>query len=252
MLRLFRNFRRRLLIDGKFGKYLLYAIGEIIILIMGIVFALQVNNWNEKRLDRITEILILKAIKLELGTQLRHFQTTIDLNKEVIVSSQIILDHLENDLTYNDSLAYHFLAANYITGFSYSKGAFETLKSTSVNIITNEKLRIQIIDLYEVSFEHMVYLCDHLQGYYDHAALNIFDSRFDQAEYFDDPMTEKEWDGEMIPLDFERLKNDPKYKYFVKTFKNATDYFLNDLLVSQSVIAQIVLDIEKEIEELEK
>ena len=49
MLRFFRQIRQRLLSDNKFSKYLLYAIGEIVLVVIGILIALQINNWNEDR-----------------------------------------------------------------------------------------------------------------------------------------------------------------------------------------------------------
>ena len=49
MLRLFRQIRQRLLTDNRFGKYLLYAIGEILLVVLGILIALQVDSWNEER-----------------------------------------------------------------------------------------------------------------------------------------------------------------------------------------------------------
>ncbi|EDM43352.1 beta-lactamase [unidentified eubacterium SCB49] len=49
MIKFFRKIRQNLISDGKTGKYLKYAIGEIILVVIGIVFALQINNWNENR-----------------------------------------------------------------------------------------------------------------------------------------------------------------------------------------------------------
>ena len=49
MLKLFSNIRRNLLSDNKKGKYLKYAIGEVVLVMVGILLALQVNNWNEDR-----------------------------------------------------------------------------------------------------------------------------------------------------------------------------------------------------------
>lgn len=51
MLRLFRRIRQKLLTENKVSKYLLYAVGEILLVVIGILIALQVNNWNEKRLE---------------------------------------------------------------------------------------------------------------------------------------------------------------------------------------------------------
>ncbi len=66
MIKFFRQIRQRLLRDNKFSKYLLYAVGEILLVVIGILIALQVNNWNEVRLERENEILIARDVYLEL------------------------------------------------------------------------------------------------------------------------------------------------------------------------------------------
>ncbi|MGB5405151.1 MAG: DUF6090 family protein, partial [Robiginitalea sp.] len=52
MLRFFRQIRQRLLTDNKFSKYLLYAIGEILLVVIGILIALQIDNWNEENKEK--------------------------------------------------------------------------------------------------------------------------------------------------------------------------------------------------------
>jgi hypothetical protein len=51
MITLFRRIRQKLIDSGSFTKYLLYAIGEILLVVIGILIALQVNNWNQDRLE---------------------------------------------------------------------------------------------------------------------------------------------------------------------------------------------------------
>ncbi len=63
MIKFFRRIRKRLLTENKFSKYLLYAIGEIALVMIGILLALQVNNWNEERKERHVELDILRQIK---------------------------------------------------------------------------------------------------------------------------------------------------------------------------------------------
>jgi len=51
MIKFFRKIRQQLLTENKFSKYLLYAVGEIVLVIIGILFALQINNWNNEKND---------------------------------------------------------------------------------------------------------------------------------------------------------------------------------------------------------
>ena len=67
MIKFFRKIRQNLLSQGKTGKYFKYAIGEIILVVIGILIALQINNWNEYQKDRKSEQLRLHKIgKLKL------------------------------------------------------------------------------------------------------------------------------------------------------------------------------------------
>ena len=66
MLKFFRHIRQSLLIENKFSKYILYAIGEIILVVIGILIALQINNWNTARQNNITNTKLLEKLKIEL------------------------------------------------------------------------------------------------------------------------------------------------------------------------------------------
>jgi hypothetical protein len=66
MIKFFRKIRQNLLMENKTGKYFKYAIGEILLVVIGIIIALQLNNWNESRNLSYKEIISLKALKSEL------------------------------------------------------------------------------------------------------------------------------------------------------------------------------------------
>lgn len=248
----FKYLRRRMLTNKKFGKYLFYAIGEILILAMGILFALQVDRWDQQRLNKTVEISILKAIKTELEEDLATLQIEdLPILKEVLVSSDIIMNHIEKDLPYNDSLAYHFIASFYTTHLIYNKGAITTLRSIGVNTITNEKLRNWIINLYDEDFDFLDYFGAHQDNYHTHVRNFILYSRFDEL-LFDDLMTKAEFDGSLIPLDYESLKNDSDFLFHLKSYKNLTWLYLKTFLETESEISQVISNIEAELNELEK
>lgn len=74
MLRFFRKIRQNLLQQGKVSRYLAYALGEILLIMIGIFLALQLNNWNDRRLDQIEEQEILARLLIEVQTPLDIFQ----------------------------------------------------------------------------------------------------------------------------------------------------------------------------------
>ena len=90
MLRFFRQLRQRLLAENKFSKYLLYATGEILLVVIGIIFALQVNNWNEQQ----------KQVQ-DLHSHLKALILDLDLDIEML---KIREDQAQNNYLYCDSL----------------------------------------------------------------------------------------------------------------------------------------------------
>jgi Family of unknown function (DUF6090) len=82
MIKFFRKIRYDLMGENKTGKYLKYAIGEIILVVIGILIALQINNWNENRLNKIEATNYLKQIKAELVLDVANFKKDIaDIQK---------------------------------------------------------------------------------------------------------------------------------------------------------------------------
>ena len=67
MLRFFRQIRQRMLTHNKFSKYLLYAVGEILLVVIGILIALQIDNWNQERIFRAQQYSLLKDLALAGG-----------------------------------------------------------------------------------------------------------------------------------------------------------------------------------------
>ena len=65
MIKFFRSIRQRLLSENKFSKYLIYAIGEIVLVVIGILIALQINNWNESKKNSKKEFYLLQQLQKE-------------------------------------------------------------------------------------------------------------------------------------------------------------------------------------------
>ncbi|MBW2938062.1 hypothetical protein KXJ69_08085 [Aureisphaera sp. CAU 1614] len=153
MIKFFRNIRKNLLSQGKTGKYFKYAIGEIILVVIGILIALQINNWNEanKRVDQEEKMLI------ELLVNLRKDSIDNAINarwyERVEKSAVIINQTLEQRIPWHDSLATHF-GNLYTHGIStYNTSAFENLKSIGFNLISNDSIRIALTNLYGISYK---------------------------------------------------------------------------------------------------
>jgi hypothetical protein len=153
MIKFFRKIRQNLLTENKFSKYLLYAIGEIVLVVIGILIALSINNWNEERKLKSVEIKILQDLKNDIQENIGNLNKGIYqleiANKDI---SKVLLMY-EQKTPYNDSLLPAF--ANFLGQWDpdFTYAGFENLKNLGVNIISNTTLRKQIINLIEVEMD---------------------------------------------------------------------------------------------------
>lgn len=93
MIKFFRRIRQKLVTENRFSKYLIYAIGEIVLMVIGILIALQINNWNESRIQKnqleanYNNILEEISIASKLSVfRLGSIETTISANKAVLTA----------------------------------------------------------------------------------------------------------------------------------------------------------------------
>ncbi len=84
MITIFKKIRRRLLSENNTGKYLKYAVGEIMLVVIGILIALSINNWNEVRKDRIEEQKVLKTLKSNFESNKTQLRDNINETEELV------------------------------------------------------------------------------------------------------------------------------------------------------------------------
>ena len=96
MIKFFRKIRQNLLSEGKTGQYLKYALGEIILVVIGILIALQINNWNQLRKDEIKEQVILKQLQEDYRANLLQLEQKIDSREKMITSALRLLRAFDN------------------------------------------------------------------------------------------------------------------------------------------------------------
>ncbi|BAO76278.1 DUF6090 family protein [Winogradskyella sp. PG-2] len=158
MIKFFRRIRQQLLSEGKTAKYFKYAIGEIILVVIGILLALQINNWNESRKNRTYEQEILYLINQNLKKD--SIALSIELNK-LRVSNELTGRLLEQVSVgnYNDSLNHWLGKIISFERFKSQSSAFEVLKSKGIDIISNTELQLELISYYDESV-HNVYVAN--------------------------------------------------------------------------------------------
>lgn len=150
MLKIFRNIRRQLIDSGKAKNYLLYAIGEITLIVIGILIALQINNWNEARKSASLELKILKGLNMDLEANVQRIHAAIQNDSFLVENNESLLKILKNEKSvYHDSLSSKFAYIEWYDAFTPKSLAYETLKSKGLETITNDALRAEIVVLYD-------------------------------------------------------------------------------------------------------
>ena len=99
MIKFFRNIRQKLIMENKTSRYLKYAIGEIILVVIGILIALQINNWNEERLERNREKITIQNLHTEFQENLRDLDTTNRILLRTISSTEKIFGMFQPAIT---------------------------------------------------------------------------------------------------------------------------------------------------------
>ena len=102
MIKLFRKIRHRLLSEGRFTKYLIYAIGEIILVVIGILIALQINNWNQWRQEREMEQTVLEQLKKDYVSNLAQLEQKMEIRNTLINAAISILEQVSRDSLIGD------------------------------------------------------------------------------------------------------------------------------------------------------
>ena len=156
MIKLFRSIRKRLLSTGNSSKYLTYAVGEIALVVLGILIALQINNWNNDRLNVQKEIWYLDNIANDMFNQKSGLLLLKDeYQKSKDVAEQLLLD-FKTQKGYHtiDSLSHKL--NRLMTSYLYpniDNTYKEMVSSGQVSLIENDSLILEIIDFYIFSAE---------------------------------------------------------------------------------------------------
>ncbi|MFN1834948.1 DUF6090 family protein [Balneola sp. MJW-20] len=171
MITLFRRIREKLIKSGSLTKYLLYAIGEILLVVIGILIALQVNNWNEERRDSDLESNYLTLLKEELQNNADFIQRFyLDRYERKASALNMVRDHYQGTYAIEDSLAYA-LEVGYGAVFStqaiISNAAVyqEIISTGNLTVISDEDLRYQLMQYYSLMDSYMTGLKEYKSGY---------------------------------------------------------------------------------------
>jgi len=157
MIKFFRHIRQKMIAEGKTINYLKYAIGEIILVVIGILIAIQIDSHYEEKKERKKEQAYLKEINLDFKSNKEQLDSIIEFNKVNLHAGQRLQEILKKfdaenpqvtdaNRAFADSIGYYNRLAWRNKSFNPKNGTVEALlNSSSFDLITNDTLRRNLI-----------------------------------------------------------------------------------------------------------
>lgn len=189
MIKFFRKIRQKLLSEGKTGKYLKYAIGEIVLVVIGILIALQINNWNENRKAEIIELGLFKVILKDMKLDEDKIQEHINYFTQVQSVQYHIYQETKGLATYDSTVSYQLLRPIRIFNLVTRKNLSEKniiIKNDNVKkqlesyFTTEEYVKSALTDINNFKNEHLrpalsKYGIHDTQVFYENHQLDYFE-----------------------------------------------------------------------------
>ncbi|PTL99428.1 MAG: hypothetical protein DA407_16780 [Bacteroidetes bacterium] len=240
MISIFKRIRKDLMEKNKTGKYFKYAIGEIVLVVIGILIALQINNWNEVRKNKNHEIEILKSFKKSIESDIIQYNKLSKRYSESTNSINYLINHLEQDLPYNDSLKFHFGNLNVLHHLTVKNSVFENLKSKGFDLLSNETLKEDIITFYDFALTTLKFNFESYSDLIHNASNTLYIKHFDAIwepnsrniySLEENPLGKDNLYIVMQPTNYEKLKNDQEFMYFLKSLRNQQYWYITVNLI---------------------
>lgn len=149
MINVVRKLRRRVLADGRLGRYLAYAIGEIVLVVIGILIALQINNLNDQRKDRAKELGYLANIRTDLVVNITQMDRYLAVRTERIAAANRILAHFDG-APIQDASAFNADAISIYDWERFYQGNNtyqELVNSGNFALISNDAIKDMLLDI---------------------------------------------------------------------------------------------------------
>lgn len=156
MITFFRKIRQRLIAENRFTKYLLYAFGEIILVMIGILLAFQVNSWQDRRTRAKKEQNYLKDIKANLIHDIKAIDQVVGFNdskSELIDSTFRTLEQSSDPEVYMPKIIKYMYVLTIYEVFEPNRIAFDNMiAAENIDLITNISLKSQLSQYYKKEF----------------------------------------------------------------------------------------------------
>lgn len=243
MIKFFRHIRQSLIMKNKTGKYFTYAIGEIILVVIGILIAVQINEWNQVGNRKKVEKVLLQQLKEEMLQIYGDIHSDFNIIKLGRVSHFNLIDYIDTDATYNDSMCFDFYFVKRDEYIYPKEAIYGRIKEEGLDIIRNDSIRQAVQVLYESIFPRLSRgsnfnpdISQTLDDYYlNHFKLNLDSSLEIERLFPNDTLSgevytdlekfpidifrngkKRKFTVGFVPLDFEALKKDHKFRLLLE------------------------------------
>lgn len=247
MIKFFRRIRQSLIIENSTGRYFKYAIGEIILVVIGILIALQINNWNEDRLIKKNEITILRQLNIDLREnyiELDDLYQTIDSSN---ISGKKFLNAIKNETVVSDSMKQWIERFSNSNIFNNANTTYKNVENSAKNIISNDSLRLRITIMYEKYFTNVhkreIMLYNEYLPNYKTELIKNFKTGPSTSKW----LVDQEFDIN-TPINLKTLKENEAFKNVFIELYNFRLLRLNWLKDTLERLEKLIQDIDKEIE----
>jgi len=192
-------------------KYVL----EVIVIIIGILGAYALDNWNESRKDGKKEREILNDLVENLEINIRTIESDIENLYKLDRSSEIILSSIYNRQPYIDTLASHFHIARIPKRELFlSQTGYQGFKDIGLQILTNKELKKEVLTLFETTYPRMLSNYKMVNTFYPD-----FDNHVVQNFIYSS--------SKLVPVDYQKLLDDHYYISWIRAYKEGRISLIN-------------------------
>lgn len=148
MIKFFRKIRQNLFSEGKTGKYLKYALGEIILVVIGILIALSINNWNEKQNNKNEARKHLETIRLNLKDDIKQAENLLAETDTAFEYTNTFLSQFKTLKPVDNNIQMYLIYLMYERNIEVNEGGFNSLINSNGISFINRNLQVKILDYY--------------------------------------------------------------------------------------------------------
>lgn len=235
------------MLKNKTSRYLIYAIGEILLVVIGILIAISIDNWNDKRKENQVEYRILTEISNGLNQDIIDIESNMSGHTNGIRACKYWRKIINHEKVDPDSISFYYgaLTRDFISVQNTS--GYESLKSKGLEFINNDSLRIAIITLYEQDYNIIRKLeeeYEEMQFYKNY--YKEFTAMISPYLIFDQGI-----EGLRLPVNL-NYKDKNKLIMYLATIQSNRNFVLREYSNSQININKLLIKINTEIKEVTK